>query len=32
MKLSNNKQCPKCGNFNNRGITINAEIVNNNKI
>lgn len=32
MELSNNESCPNCGRFNNRGVSIDAVIIQNNKI
>ncbi|MDP1834026.1 MAG: NUDIX hydrolase [Candidatus Moranbacteria bacterium] len=32
MELSNNERCPECGRFNNRGTSIDAMIVNDDKI
>ena len=32
MELSNNEPCPKCGRFNNRGVSVDAVIIKDNKI
>ncbi len=32
MELSNNEPCPNCGRFNNRGVSIDAVIIKDNKI